>query len=501
MPMNRNQIKLLAVVGGSLFLVLVLFLLARASTPKPPGSSAKPVTLVVWGTGLTTEQLQPLFDDFEARYAKTYSQELTIQYQSWAPSEYEQVLVNKIAEQKGPDVALVEGTWLPKHYPKFQSFPEEFGGGFIKRTNERDIGIMTPAAFDDTFVQAASDAFVASDRVFAVPLFVDTLGLYYNEDQYRSGGIPNSRPATTWQEFDAKLPKLVGKAFTAPGAFTRSGIALGDIASIRVLPQGDGPSTPALWNNGADVLQLFFVQRGVSYCEDFCTKVSFTQKARTVIEDYLRYTDPESATYTWSAKAPELFRVQYVDDSVDAFLLGKVSTIVGYARLYAELGPGAERQKLPLKVAPIPQWADADGNVEQRIALASVWGAAAVATSKNGQAALEFVNYLGRRDPQWTLFLATKIPPAREDLLESASRELPALEPFIRQAQYAEILPVYDRQILVSALTEAFRASSGSLSTASQQIFDALARTLEQMASDPARNPPPEAPKKPAGAA
>src|SRR5690606_13880563 len=88
--------------------------------------------------------------------------------------------------------------------------------------------------------------FVKDNRIYAIPLAVDLLALYYNKDLLGSAGI--SQPPATWPVLVQDTQKLT--KVSQPGQFTVSGIALGTSANV---------------NRAVDILNLLMLQNGTQF--------------------------------------------------------------------------------------------------------------------------------------------------------------------------------------------------------------------------------------------
>ena len=104
--------------------------------------------------------------------------------------EYEAVILNELAEGRGPDIFAIRNDWLPKYQRKLIPAPAE---------------IYVPQKFTDTFFGVATDDLVAVDdegieQVWGVPLYIDTLALYYNKQLFRDNLPSTNKPGETWTD-------------------------------------------------------------------------------------------------------------------------------------------------------------------------------------------------------------------------------------------------------------------------------------------------------------
>jgi len=89
----------------------------------------------------------------------------------------------------------------------------------------------------------ASNDFLDGNKIYAVPLSVDTLALYYNVDLLSSAGI--STPPRTWDEFNDAVRKITVR--DDRGGIKRAGAAIGTDKNI---------------NRASDIFALLMMQSG-----------------------------------------------------------------------------------------------------------------------------------------------------------------------------------------------------------------------------------------------
>jgi ABC-type glycerol-3-phosphate transport system substrate-binding protein len=181
-----------------------------------------------------------VFAPIIAKYKETHPN-VTIKYKKFNdPTEYENLLVNEMAEGKGPDIFYVHNTWLPKH---------------SKKITPLDSTVITPQNLTDTYVSVVANDFVQPDpasgvkKIYALPLYVDTLGLYYNKADFESKIPERGKPAMTWEGIKGDADKLRTEDSTTK-ALEHGEIALGRADNIRY---------------AADILYNLFLQAGVDF--------------------------------------------------------------------------------------------------------------------------------------------------------------------------------------------------------------------------------------------
>lgn len=440
MNISSSQIKLFSIVGGVLVVMLLLFLIFG----RGPGASKQTLSLTIWGVGDTQADMQPVIDDF-IKYAKASPQfqgaTFDIQYREWREDEYESLLLNQLAEGHGPDVMFIHNTWLPKYYNKLLPLPADQ---------------MTLDQFRQSFVPVAATDLIYDKKIYALPHYVDSLALYYNTQQFQSGATNSSRPAITWANFKNQVIAMTNKN---GNVLSRSAAALGTAKNIK---------------HAADILYTYILQRGGKICRnEACNAVVLAdnREARDAMEDYLSYSDPTAANYTWDSDYLKGLESSNIFQDIDAFIRGKVTCFFGYASDYDQISALGKANNLKFDVAEIPQTDDAAANNE-KVALASYWSPAVSKSSAQPQLAWDFIKYMTSKVSLGRYYEGHPRPPSREDMINTDSDN--PLRVFHRQAKYAESLVLFDKTAFDTAFSDAIE----QVANKSSSVFNTL-RKLE----------------------
>lgn len=365
------------IIGGVLILLLVLGgVLFFTTGSKPPATNNNgKVELVWWKTFEDSENVQELINDYQAA-----NKNVTITYVKKDPSSYEQDLVNAIAAGTGPDIFSIHNDWTAKHADKATPAPD---------------ALISLRAYKDNFADVAYSDFVKDDKVYAVPLSVDLLALYYNKDILGSLGI--AQPPATWPDLVEAVKKITSVA--QPGMFSRSGIALGTSTNVA---------------RAVDILSLLMLQNGTKFYTDDLSSAAFQQQQNlpgsseafnpgaTALAFYTQFADPAKVSYTWNLKS---------DFSIDAFSQGKVAMMLGYQ--YMEPMIRSKSPNLNWDISAVPQ-ISAQAN---KVNLANYWGEAVSKSSKNAPAAWNFLNFISGKDELMKYYAKRKLVASRKDIL------------------------------------------------------------------------------------
>lgn len=366
------------ILGGVLVLLLILagVLFFTTGSKKPPTSNnGGKIELVWWKTFEDSESVQELINDYQ-----TANKNVTITFVKKDTSTYEQDLVNAIAAGTGPDIFSIHNDWIPKHADKTSPAPD---------------ALISPRAYKDNFVDVANSDFVKDNKVYAIPLSVDLLALYYNKDILGSLGI--AQPPTTWPELVSDVQKIT--KVSQPGNFSRSGIALGTSSNV---------------SRAVDIMTLLMLQNGTNFYTADLNSATFNQSQNLpnsneafnpgamALAFYTQFADPAKVSYTWNLKS---------DFSIDAFTQGKVAMMLGYQ--YMEPMIRSKSPTLNWDVAAIPQVSDQASKVN----FANYWGETVSKSSKNAATAWGFLNFISSKQELTKYYAKHKLVASRKDIL------------------------------------------------------------------------------------
>lgn len=292
------------------------------------------------------------FDDIVDAYRATHPN-VKIEYREWRFEEYEDELVRAIAEGRGPDIFSVHNTWTREYQDLMEPMPDtittqaqETRGTVRKEVVvvEREEKTMSLRELSSTFVEQVEYDVVLSyqpdedeapeDRIFALPLSVDSLALFYNRDLLDAAGI--AEPPTTWSEFQDDVIALT--TYDSSGEIEQSGGALGTSRNVE---------------RATDIVSLLMMQNG-SQMTDERGRVTFHEVSKDTPEGvypsydavafYTDFANPTKEVYTWN---------NTYDSSYEAFANGETAFFLGYSYHIPLIRTAAP--KLNFAVSPVPQ--------------------------------------------------------------------------------------------------------------------------------------------------
>lgn len=262
--------------------------------------------LDVWGIVDDTDAFEKIFGEY--RTLNPFVKD--IKYRKILVDDYKKDLIDALASGNGPDIFLIHNTWLPEFMDKVEPAPAE---------------LINEKSFRDTFPDVAENDFVVNGGVYALPLSIDSLALYYNRDLMNYEGI--TEPPRTWEEFneDVKMLTKIG----GQGEITQAGAAIGTAYNI---------------NRSTDILNALMAQSGSPLVKQNYRSIDFAQSGENAFTYYTQFANRSSSLYTWNP---------LMHYSLDAFYEGKVAMMINYSWHYETIK--RKNAKLNFAIAPLPQ--------------------------------------------------------------------------------------------------------------------------------------------------
>lgn len=363
------------------------------------------------------------------------------------PVEYENLIVNELAEGEGPDIFSAPNYWFLRNVKKISPMPET---------------VMTAKQFGETFVSVAANDLVLRDpsdgniKVFGIPLTVDTLALYYNKGTFDDKIPSRGRPAETWEELKEDVFKITKKDQSFE-RFELSGIAMGRSDNIA---------------RAVDILFMLMLQYKIKFYNDNISEAQFAKQSAISVANisynpavealklYTSFALPANKNYSWN---------QYLADSksavkeMDAFARGKVAMIFGYSYLYEQIlsqikdlkSKGVQTMdETNVKIATVPQVIDPKTSTEKRVAFANYYAETVSRTSKHPDAAWDFLNFISGKENLAYYNEKTHKPTSRRDMIDDQLKD-PVYGVFAEQIGFAESFPIYDATRYVQIFSKA----------------------------------------------
>ena len=423
--MTRKQN--LIIIGGALVIVIVLIIIGFIK-PKPQ----KPVALEIWGAFDEKEALQELIGDYQKA-----NKHVSINYEKKSFTEYEKELINAFAADKGPDIWLIHNAWLPKHKDKVRELPVEF---------------LPFKTFKEIFVDVVEEDLSEDNKIYALPLYVDTLALFYNRDFFNTAGIVS--PPETWEELIDDLDELIKR--NQWGGIERAGVALGTAENI---------------NRSTDILALLMLQNGTEMIRENKKSATFDEAiylegqryypGQDALRFYTDFSNPSKKNYTWNRQMPY---------SLDAFAEGKVAIVFGYSHHIPSIK--AKAPYLNFSIAPMPQIKDRQFDINY----ANYWAFTVSKKSRVADEAWRFILYLTGKRAAKKYLEKNQRPTARRDLLSWQKEDL-EMEVFVNQVLTARGWYQIDSDAIETIFADAIK----SVVLGSATVKRAMERAADQV--------------------
>ena len=414
-PKKAALIIILAIIilGGGYF-TIISFL-----PDKNPEvvNKMKPITLNYWRVYDGPDVFTPIIAAYNAVHPY-----ITIKYRKLRYDEYEQALLEAFATDRGPDIFSIQNTWLGKYKSKdlITPLPSKITMAYpvvkgtvkkqvvselrtIKSFNSRDIeNMFVDVVYDDVVYKEQDEKTRAiTYDIYGLPLYVDTLAMYYNKDLFNNAGITS--PSAYWnRKFQQDVKKLTKQ--DAKGNIIQSGVALGGSDNIE---------------RYSDILSVLMMQNGTEMMDEngkvlfHAVPESFKDKSYNpgleAVRFYTDFANPGKEVFSWNDTMP---------NSVDLFADGKLAMLFAYSYQLPIIK--AKNPKLNFNISSLPQ---IEGN-QTSINFANYWLEVVSAKTKNRDVAWDFVQFISKPEQAKLYLDKTKKPTALRELVNKQVDDL-----------------------------------------------------------------------------
>ncbi len=361
-----------------------------------------PVKLTIWRVFDDASTMQGVMDAYRAIHKN-----VSFVYREVRLEDYQDELLRALAEGNGPDIFSVHNSWIGEYEPLILPLPtsltipySEIRGTLKKETvvTLREEPALTVRQLKTDFVDAVADDVIrpykpnpkkeSEDRIFALPLSVDTLALYYNKDLLNAAGIAEA--PKDWTTFQTNAGKLT--TVGPNDAIVQSGAALGTSRNVE---------------RAFDVLSLLMLQNGTQMT-DARGSATFgnaladqSLPGADAVRFYTEFANPLKAAYAWNKDQTGSF---------DAFASGKTALFLGYSYHLPLLR--ARSPKLSFGIAPVPQISGG-----RTVNYANYWAETVSKATKNANWAWDFLQFAAKADNAKGYLSAAKKPTALRALI------------------------------------------------------------------------------------
>lgn len=409
---SRSKLIIFSIVGIFAFLLALTagYFLIFGGKKEPAPTPTKTITLEVWGLFDDSDIYEPIFEAYQKKFP-----DVSLRYKKFIWDDYEPTLIDVLAGGRGPDIFMIHNTWLGKHRDKLSPVPSGVSFDFLFSTRS-DFG--------------------SGSSIYALPLFIDNLGLFYNKDIFAQEGFSDA--PKTWDQFISHSKALT--RFSPTGALVRAGAGLG----------GDSKTI----NRATDILLFLMMQNGIKPYETSGGKMGVSwkddakkfQAAKDALRFYTDFANPSKSVYTWNEDQ---------DYSIDAFSQGKLAMMLNYSYNIDTL-----KRKAPylnFGTASLPQKGSP-------ITIGNYWGFGVSNQSSYKKEAWDFLKFFMADDQYFPYIKQTGRLAAKEKFLITQKDDA-LLKPFINQAEWMETPLQPDEKKVQDIFDEMIRkVNSGELS-------------------------------------
>ncbi|MSR87562.1 MAG: extracellular solute-binding protein [Candidatus Zambryskibacteria bacterium] len=362
--MSKFQLILLTVFGFFIIVAVMVFAIYR-------GAGSVQATVTVWGSIANND-----FDTFLNNAGFSQDKTLTISYVEKSVESLEADFTEALAAGSGPDIIILSQDKFWKNKNKLIAIPYSSLG-------EKD--------FKDTFVQAG-EVFLTAEGIYALPISIDPMVLYYNRDLLSTAGI--AKPLSFWDEIYKQTLNLSKR--DAAGNLIKSAVAMGETKNI---------------DHFKDILSLLFLQAGTPITAIVGSELRSTltdnfnlpiNPAGSALDFYAEFANPTKTYHSWNRTMPE---------AQTRFTSGDLAYYLGFASEVTALR--GKSPTLNFSVASVPQSRVAG----RAITFAHIEGMAISRGSKNPTAAFLAVSKIILPENASLLSQILGLPPVRRDLL------------------------------------------------------------------------------------
>jgi ABC-type glycerol-3-phosphate transport system substrate-binding protein len=371
--MGKNKLSIFQVVVLAIFgLAAVAGLLFFAGVGGLGNKDDSVGPVLIWGT-LSGSAFQVVL----SQLGETDSRLKNVVYEQMDSRTYNNGLSEALASGRGPDLFILREDFIVRHKNKitpisYESLPRQ--------------------QFESTFVQGAN-LFLGSSGIIGVPIAIDPLVLYWNQDMLSSGGFVGA--PKYWDEIFEISEKVTKR--DDGNNILKSAIAFGEFENV---------------NHAKDILSALIMQAGgsITTVDDqgrlrptLGAKTKETsQPTQSALRFFAEFANPSKTVYSWNRS---------LTNSRESFASGDLALYVGYASEYPllkNLNPN-----LNFSVAPLPQIRGG----ERSLTFGHSYAFSIPIASANPQGAKSTAFILAEKGPSELLSKARGTPSPRRDVL------------------------------------------------------------------------------------
>lgn len=344
------------------------------------------IVLNYWGLWEPEEAMRGVIMEWEKN-----NPNIKINYSFQSPVEYRERLQSALARGEGPDIFRFHLTWLPMFKNELEPVPST---------------VMSAFQFEKTFYPVINENLRYGTNYLGIPLMIDTLLLYYNEEIFQAAG---KSPPTTWDELRRVANELTIK--DENGRIQTAGVALGVTSNV---------------DHWSDILGLMMLQNKVDLTNPGECSFQAGEEICLGADALTFFTIFSNVDGVWDETLPS---------STQAFASGRLAMYFAPSWRIFEIKQ--MNPNLNFKVTSVPQLPGSN------VSWATFWIEGVAKRSKYKKEAWEFLNFLGSPETleklyssQSNLRLFGEVYP-RIEMAEKLKTN-PWIEPILKQISNAK---------------------------------------------------------------
>ncbi len=413
--MKKKLIIFVFLIVGLTF----VFSACKTTTDKEANDRMKPITINYWRVFDTNDDFQEIINAYKQLHPN-----ITINYRRLRYEEFENELLHALAEDRGPDIFSIHNTWMRKYQNKLAPMPASTKMAYLIDVGTirseivpqvRENPSLSPNQLRNVFLDVVYNDVVLSDqKIYGLPLSVDTLAIFYNRDLFNRAGITNI-PKYWNREFQETVRSLT-KQDTNQNII-QAGVAMGGSHNIE---------------RSIDILSVLMMQNGANMMTG--DQVTF-QKIPTSMLDrnynpglealrfYTDFSNINKEVYSWNESLP---------NSLEMFSQGNLAIMFGYSyhlETIKSLSP-----RLNFSISSLPQIENSPYNIN----FANYWVEVVSHKSNHINEAWDFIKFATKAEQVSKYLNKTNKPTALRSLINKQSEENEAISVFINQLLTAD---------------------------------------------------------------
>lgn len=315
--MFKNKLKFLFVVSLMIFFFSTGYILVKSyptfknSNIEIENNQPIEVTLEFWGLWDNSDDWKEIKNKFEKKTYNLNGHEVkvSVNYTKKDFNTYQEDILKARGNNNSPNIFMINNNWFGQYVDFLE--PLENNSAY-----EKEYNLISYQEVQDIFPMSVLRDVVHQERLYGIPLYSDSLALFYNKDLFEKFEIENL--PKSWEEFNQVVKKLT--VLNYKDEIVQAGVAFGTGKNV---------------NRSSDIISLLIMQGGGEIItEDGKININKEIEINTIkgvekrfpgkrgIEFYTEFANPRKEIYSWNFSQ---------EDSLNSFAKGKVAMIFGYS--------------------------------------------------------------------------------------------------------------------------------------------------------------------------